>query len=73
LWERFHREVRAGVINWNRPLTGASSAMPFGGIGDSGNNRPSAFFASDYCSYPVASMESERLTLPEKLLPGIEV
>jgi succinylglutamic semialdehyde dehydrogenase len=54
--------LRAGIINWNTQLTGASSAAPFGGIGDSGNLRPSAFFAADYCSYPVASMERASLT-----------
>lgn len=52
-WQR----LRAGIINWNTQLTGASSAAPFGGTGDSGNLRPSAFFAADYCAYPVASME----------------
>jgi succinylglutamic semialdehyde dehydrogenase len=73
LWERFYRKIRAGVVNWNRPLTGASSALPFGGIGDSGNHRPSAYFAADYCSYPVASLEIERVAMPEKLTPGIEL
>jgi succinylglutamic semialdehyde dehydrogenase len=52
--------LRAGIINWNAPLTGASSAAPFGGIGDSGNLRPSAFLAADYCAYPVASIERPR-------------
>ena len=60
-FERFYREVRAGVINFNRPLTGASGLLPFGGVGCSGNNRPSAYFAADYCSYPVASLVSEVL------------
>jgi succinylglutamic semialdehyde dehydrogenase len=50
--------LRAGIINWNTQLTGASSAAPFGGIKDSGNLRPSAYFAADYCAYPVASMET---------------
>jgi len=73
LWDEFYRSIRAGVVNWNRPLTGASSALPFGGIGDSGNHRPSAYFAADYCSYPVASLEIERVAMPEKLSPGIEL
>jgi succinylglutamic semialdehyde dehydrogenase len=51
--------LRAGIINWNAALTGASSAAPFGGIGDSGNLRPSAFLAADYCAYPVASIERD--------------
>jgi len=57
LFDVFVRKVRAGVINWNRQITGASGKLPFGGIGLSGNNRPSGFFAADYCSHPVASIE----------------
>lgn len=63
--------VRAGVINWNMPTTGASAKLPFGGIGQSGNFRPSAYYAPDYCHYPVASTQSSSLTLPETLLPGV--
>ncbi len=59
LYDQFWANARAGVINWNRPTNGASSAAPFGGIGLSGNHRPSAFYAADYCAYPVASSESE--------------
>ena len=54
-YDRFWAEVRAGIINWNRPTNGASSAAPFGGIGLSGNHRPAAYYAADYCAYPVAS------------------
>src|SRR3546814_1780417 len=57
LYDQFWANARAGVINWNRPTNGASSAAPFGGIGLSGNHRPSAFYAADYCAYPVASSE----------------
>ena len=67
----FRRHIRAGIVNWNRPLTGASSAAPFGGIGASGNHRASAYYAADYCAYPQASLESATLTLPEKLSPGL--
>ena len=67
----FLRHIRAGIVNWNRPLTGASSATPFGGIGSSGNHRASAYYAADYCAYPQASLESATLTLPEKLSPGL--
>jgi succinylglutamic semialdehyde dehydrogenase len=70
-WQVFLRHIRAGVINWNRPLTGASSAAPFGGVGASGNHRPSAYYAADYCAYPIASLEQETLTLPETLPPGM--
>lgn len=54
-YEKFWAEIRAGIINWNRPTNGASSAAPFGGVGLSGNHRPAAFYAADYCAYPVAS------------------
>ncbi|MCY7386840.1 MAG: succinylglutamate-semialdehyde dehydrogenase [Burkholderiales bacterium] len=67
----FLRQIRAGIVNWNRPLTGASSAAPFGGVGASGNHRASAYYAADYCAYPQASLESATLTLPEKLSPGL--
>ncbi len=58
-YNRFWANVRAGVINWNRPTNGASSAAPFGGVGLSGNHRPSAYYAADYCAYPVASTEMD--------------
>ena len=58
-YDKFWSEVRAGVINWNKPTNGAPSNAPFGGIGLSGNHRPSAFYAADYCAYPVTSSEAE--------------
>jgi len=65
-YDLFYRSSRAGVVNWNRPLTGASSRSPFGGVGDSGNHRASAFFAADYCAFPVASLEApEPAPLPQ--------
>ncbi|PJE79025.1 N-succinylglutamate 5-semialdehyde dehydrogenase [invertebrate metagenome] len=70
-YELFSRHIRAGIVNWNKPLTGASSNLPFGGIGDSGNHRPGAYYAADYCAYPVASMESEKPELPDNLAPGL--
>ncbi|AUG53406.1 succinylglutamate-semialdehyde dehydrogenase [Thalassospira marina] len=71
LWQRFLRESRAGIVNWNRQLTGASSAAPFGGIGESGNHRPSAYYAADYCAWPVASLETETLSAPDTLPNGV--
>ncbi len=58
-WDRFQRRIRAGVVNFNRPTTGAAGDMPFGGLGASGNHRPSAWYAADYCAYPVASFEAD--------------
>lgn len=71
LYEQFFQHIRAGIVNWNRPITGASGAAPFGGIGESGNHRASAFYAADYCAYPVASVELETTTLPDTLNPGL--
>lgn len=72
-WDRFRLRVRAGVINRNRPSTGASGAAPFGGVGASGNHRPGAFYAADYCAYPVASLTAARCEMPATLSPGLEV
>lgn len=71
-FERLLVEARAGIVNWNKPLTGASSNAPFGGIGASGNHRASAYYAADYCAWPMASMESETIALPENHLPGLQ-
>lgn len=70
-YQQFWLESRAGVVNWNKPLTGAASSAPFGGIGASGNHRASAYYAADYCAYPVASLECEHPLLPASLPPGM--
>ncbi|MFV0576484.1 MAG: succinylglutamate-semialdehyde dehydrogenase [Vibrio sp.] len=72
LFDRLTIEARAGIVNWNKPLTGASSAAPFGGVGASGNHRPSAYYAADYCAWPMASLESDSITLPSQLSPGLD-
>ncbi|SLK07175.1 MULTISPECIES: succinylglutamate-semialdehyde dehydrogenase [Novosphingobium] len=59
-YNRFWANVRAGIVNWNRPTTGPSHAAPMGGIGLSGNHRPTGYYAADYCAYPVASGEMEQ-------------
>ncbi|RJF98962.1 succinylglutamate-semialdehyde dehydrogenase [Noviherbaspirillum saxi] len=71
LWRQFSVQARAGIVNWNRPTTGAASTAPFGGVGKSGNHRPSAYYAADYCAYPVASIETPELELPRQLSPGL--
>ncbi len=65
LWDDFQGRIRAGVVNWNRQTTGASGKLPFGGIGDSGNHRPSAYHAADYCAYPMASLEAHKAQAPD--------
>lgn len=71
MYDRFWQDIRAGVVNWNRPTTGASSAAPFGGVGASGNHRPAAYYAADYVAYPVASLEVPELELPAEKSPGL--
>jgi succinylglutamic semialdehyde dehydrogenase len=53
---RFLAEARAGCVNVNTGTAGASSKLPFGGLGLSGNHRPAGAFSLDYCAYPVAGM-----------------
>ncbi|MCW8329655.1 succinylglutamate-semialdehyde dehydrogenase [Photobacterium sp. SDRW27] len=72
-WQYFIDHIRAGIVNRNRQLTGASGDAPFGGPGASGNLRPSAYYAADYCAYPMASMEGEQTELPAQLSPGIKL
>jgi len=72
-WDYFVDHIRAGIVNRNRQLTGASGDAPFGGPGASGNLRPSAYYAADYCAYPMASMEGSETLLPASLSPGVEL
>jgi succinylglutamic semialdehyde dehydrogenase len=71
LWDAFRRRIHAGIVNWNRQTTGASARLPFGGVGRSGNHRPSGYFAIDYSGYPVASLEREHV-MPPPAPPGLE-
>ena len=72
-WDVFFQGIRAGIVNWNRPITGASGSAPFGGVGASGNFRPGAFYAADYSAYPIASMSSAEMDLPAQQSPGLSV
>ncbi|WP_394130392.1 succinylglutamate-semialdehyde dehydrogenase [Shewanella maritima] len=72
-YDYFLARIRAGIVNWNKQITGASGAAPFGGVGASGNHRASAYYAADYCAYPVASMEADSVSLPANLSPGLSL
>ncbi|WP_434563738.1 succinylglutamate-semialdehyde dehydrogenase [Pseudomonas sp. Z5-35] len=72
-YEQFWLQSRAGIVNWNKQLTGAASSAPFGGVGASGNHRASAYYAADYCAYPVASLETPSLAMPAALTPGLRM
>ena len=64
LWDDFRLRIRAGVVNFNRPTTGAASFLPFGGPGASGNHSPGAYYAADFCAWPMASQVADA---PENL------
>ncbi len=64
-------KARVGLLNWNRTTNGASSRLPFGGMGKSGNDRPSAHFAVQYTTVPLASLEDPTSLDKAKLLPGV--
>lgn len=72
-YDIFLKNVRAGIVNWNRPLTGASGNLPFGGTGLSGNHRPAAYYSADYCAYPVSSNEASTVAIPTQASPGIGI
>lgn len=72
MFDEFYSQIEAGIVNYNTQLTGAASSAPFGGIGHSGNHHPSAYFAADYCSYPVACLEAEKVEYPDNKLTGLK-
>ncbi len=59
LWNDFSKRIRAGVVNFNRPTTGAAGFLPFGGPGASGNHNPGAYYAADFCAWPMASQVAD--------------
>ncbi len=59
-YNTFWANVRAGVVNWNRPTTESSPGAPRGGVGLSGNFRASGTYIADSCAYPVASAELDQ-------------
>lgn len=71
LYEKAVLEARVGLLNWNRTTNGASSRLPFGGMGKSANDRPSAHFAVNYCTVPVSSLEDHTKFEKDKMFPGV--
>jgi len=72
LYERAIFDSRVGLLNWNRTTNGASSRLPFGGLGKSGNDRPSGHFAIQYCTTPLASLEDPTALDRAKIFPGVD-
>ena len=56
-WAACFDAIRVGCLNRNTGTAGASSRLPFGGLGRSGNLRPAGSFAVDLAAYPLASMQ----------------
>jgi succinylglutamic semialdehyde dehydrogenase len=60
-----------GCLGWNSPTVGASSRLPFGGIKQSGNQRPAGLFSTLYCTYPQAITRGEATLDPAKTPRGM--
>lgn len=71
LYKKAIQDYRVGLLNWNRTTNGASSKLPFGGLGKSGNDRPSGHFAIQYCAVPLASLEDTLTFDPSNTFPGM--
>lgn len=71
LYKKSLIDAKVGILNWNRTTNGASSKLPFGGMGKSGNDRPSGHFAIQYCAIPVATLEDKTPFDASKALPGL--
>jgi succinylglutamic semialdehyde dehydrogenase len=63
--------AKVGLLNLNRTTNGSSSKLPFGGLGKSGNDRPSGNFAIDYCAVPVGALEDPTAFDRSKMLTGL--
>jgi succinylglutamic semialdehyde dehydrogenase len=70
IWNASVDQLRVGCLNWNTGTAGASSKLPFGGLGRSGNLRPAGSFAVDLGVYPLATMvdATQASTVPGGLL-----
>ena len=66
VWNACFDRLRVGCLNRDTGTAGASSRLPFGGLGRSGNLRPAGSFAVDLGAYPVATLRdsSNAPTLP---------
>ncbi len=55
--EEMFYKAKVGLINYNRASCGATSFLPFGGLGKSGNDRPAASFMIDSCVSVLSEQE----------------
>lgn len=59
LYNQFWANSRAGIVNWNAATNAPVGGAPVGGVGLSGNFRPSGYYSADHAAYPVISSENE--------------
>jgi len=64
VFQEAYSDLEAGLVNWNRGTVGASSRLPFGGLKKSGNHFPTAVTATQYCTFPVATLECPEASVP---------
>ncbi len=68
------QDAEVGILHWNRSTVTPSYMLPFGGIKQSGSQRPMGSFAGYQCTYPMSSIEAKTpatLTLPP-CFPALE-
>ncbi|MEM7681235.1 MAG: aldehyde dehydrogenase family protein [Planctomycetota bacterium] len=70
-FERFRQRVRAGVLNWNGPTTGASGVLPFGGLKSSGNHRAAGYAMAHHVNDEAAEVRRPALARPASWPTGI--
>ncbi len=59
-YEAVVRGARTGLVNWNAATSRSSGALPFGGLGRSGNGRPVGLFSPFISTVPTACLERKR-------------
>lgn len=63
------RRLRVGVVHENGSTAGASSRLPFGGLGLSGNHRPAGAFMARHTIFPRARLDATNRPIPA--MPGM--
>ncbi len=71
VWQACFDGLRVGCLNHNTGTAGASSRLPFGGLGRSGNLRPAGSLAIDSAAFPLSGMHDA--TPSTAAVPGMRV
>ena len=70
-WNHFFKRIRAGIVNWNKPITGASSAAPLVASVPPATTERAPTTLPTTVLYPVASVEDSKAAMPDQLSPGL--